>query len=380
MRRLLLIAGAVLVALLVLSPAPSAAQSTAGNWDGSSLDPGPTSVVASAYTLSGTFRHSPNRVVKVTVSAAPAGSGACAIAPVTVPAASTPRTFNVTLSIPCNGTYSLVATATTTDDRTFFPSDSASLSRSVEVSAPAPTVTGVSAVGAGRSVTVTWDDMTQVVPDVSGYIVQRRSADGTFAHLAGVNVSDPSYADNNLPDEGGDIAYRVLSTRPSPNGEKMSAASAEATTSYDAAPRPTTTGGSGNGGTTATPDGTDGTDSTGSTPGGSGGSGGTGGTPGGSPAGVSAPRVYSGTFLPPLLRPASQTLSPPTTADTGFDDSLPYAPRPKNTVVPGGDSLASIETRGQADRGLVIPVATALVLAIWAVHLRMLARAARPVT
>lgn len=377
MRRLLLIAGAALVALLILPPAPSAAQSTAGNWDGSSLDPGPSSVAASAYTLSGTFRHSPNRVVKVTVSAAPAGSGACAIAPVTVPAASTPRTFNVTLSIPCNGTYSLVATATTTDDRTFFPSDSASLSRSVEVSAPAPTVTGVAAVGAGRSVTVTWDDMTQVVPDVSGYLVQRQSADGTFADVAGLTSSDQSYVDNDLPDEGGDIAYRVLSTRPSPNGEKMSAASAEATTSYDATPRPTTTGGSGNGGTTATPGGTDGT---GSAPGGSGGSGGTGGSPGGTPAGVSAPRVYSGTFLPPLLRPASQTLSPPTTADTGFDNSLPYAPRPKNTVVPGGESLASIETPGQAGRGLVIPVATALVLAIWAVHLRMLARAARPVS
>jgi hypothetical protein len=90
--------------------------------------------------------------------------------------------------------------------------------------------------------------------------------------------------------------------------------------------------------------------------------------------------VYSGTFLPPLLRPATQTLSPPTTADTGFEESLPYEQGPNDAVLPGGESLASIDTHGQAGRGLVIPVATALVLAIWAVHLRMLARAARPIS
>lgn len=378
MRRLTLVAGAALVALLGLAPA-SWAQSAAGNWDGSSLDPGPTSVAVSAYTLSGTFRHSPNRTVRVTVSAAPSGSGACAIAPVTISPAPTPRPFNVTLSIPCNGTYSLLATATTTDDSAVLQSDSASLSRAVEVSAPAPTVTGVSAEGTGRTVTVTWDDMTQIVPDVSGYIVQRQAPDGTFADLAEISAANPSYADNNLPDEGGEIAYRVLSTRPSPSGERVSAASSDAATRYDAAPRPTTTnGGSGGGGTTATPGSGGGATSGGS--GGPGGSDGLAGTPGGTPGGVSAPRVYSGTFLPPLLRPASQTLSPPTTADTGFNEALPYTQGPGDPALPGGDSLASVDTQDQAGRGLVIPVATALVLAIWAVHLRMLARAARPVS
>ncbi len=374
MRRILLVTGAALVTLLGLAPLGWAAPSAAGSWDGSTLDAGPTNVTSSAYTLSGTFRHSPNRQIQVRVSATPAGSGACAIAPVALATAPTPRTFNVTLSIPCNGTYSLIATATTTDNNAFFPSDSASLNRSVSVAAPAPTVTGVSAEGSGRLVAVTWDDMTQVVPDVSGYIVQRETSDGSFENLTDVGATTRSYTDNDLPDEGGDIAYRVLSTRSSPNGQQVSAASSAATTQYDAAPRPTTTtgssgttGGSGDGGTSATPG--DGSTSDG-TPG---------GTPGGTPSGVSAPRVYSGTFLPPLLRPATQTLSPPTTADTGFDESLPYEPGSKDAELPRGESLASIDTPGQAGRGLVIPVATALVLAIWAVHLRMLARAARPI-
>lgn len=372
MRRPLLVAGASLVALLGLAPLSWA--QTAGNWDGSTLDTGPSTVTQSAYTLSGTFRHSPDRQIQVRVSAAPAGSGACAIAPVTLAPAPTPRAFNVTLSIPCNGTYSIVATATTTDNSAVFPADSASLNRSVQVSGPAPTVTGVSAAGAGRTVTVTWDDMTQVVPDVSRYIVQRQGTDGSFADLATVDAATQTYTDNALPDAGGDIAYQVLATRPSPSGERVSAASSSATTQYDAAPRPTTTTG-GSGGTTGTPG--DGSPSGGT----SGGTAGSGGytTPGGTPGGVSAPRVYSGTFLPPLLRPATQTLSPPTTADTGFTESLPYEKGSKDAVLPGGDSLASVDTQGQAGRGLVIPVATALVLAVWAIHLRMLARAARPV-
>jgi hypothetical protein len=40
--------------------------------------------------------------------------------------------------------------------------------------------------------------------------------------------------------------------------------------------------------------------------------------------------------------------------------------------------MASVYTEGNAGRGMVIPVATALVMALWAVHLRMLARASRP--
>ena len=94
------------------------------------------------------------------------------------------------------------------------------------------------------------------------------------------------------------------------------------------------------------------------------------------------PRLgITGSFLPPLLRP-SASVQVPTTVDDGFSDQLPYdasEPGEDDPVLPD-DELASIFTDGAAGRGMAIPVATALVLAVWAFHLRFLARASRPTT
>lgn len=380
MRRALAILAGALLALVVLAPSGWAGEAiSGGNWDGSALEGGPSSTAASSYTLRGTFRHNPNRPIKVTVSVSPVGDGSCATSRVTLPTGDTPHSFEATVSIPCNGVYTVLASAVTTENNAFFPPESASLDRRVAVSAPAPVVTGVAADGNGRSIDIRWDDMTGVAPDITSYVVQRKLNDGAFVHLANVNVSKQSFADNDLPDEGGDAAYRVLSVRPAPDGEKRSSASTAASASYADAPTPTTTPPSGDGGN-------GGSDGSGSTDGGTSGSGGsTGssgsgtapGSPGGAPPRVGAPRVFSGTFLPPLLRPATQSITTPTTLDTGYADTLPYIEGAPQNGLPG-ESLASITSEGQAGRGMVIPVATALVLAVWAVHLRMLARAARP--
>ncbi len=227
-----------------------------------------------------------------------------------------------------------------------------------------------------RTVTVTWDDMSGAAPDLTGYTVERKVDDGVFKELATPDAHTQSYEDTTLPDMGGDATYRIFATRPSPSGDKVSAASDTAAISFADAPP---------GSTTTTTDASNGTSATGGSAGSSNESGGAGeqaatagGSPaGGSRAGVSPPHVFSGTFLPPLLRPASQTISTTTTLDTGFNESLPYEKGAENPVLPK-DAMASIVTDGQPGRGMAIPVATALVLAIWAVHLRMLARAARP--
>lgn len=377
MRRIIAVAGVVVLALLTVAPSAHADESiSSGSWNGSALDAGPGTVTVGSYDLLGTFRReSLNREVEVTVSASPAGSGPCAVAPTTLPKATTPRGFSAALTIPCNGIYTLTATATTTDNNVFFTSETATLDREVAVAAPAPTVTGIeaSATSAGRTIALIWHDMLPLAPDLTGYVIERKINDGDFEPLDTVAFDQLTYDDSDLPTAKGQATYRVFAVRPAPTGDEISPASEEVETPFAAAPRKPAggngsdgSGGSGSGGSDGSGSSTDGSQT------------GTGrGTSTGGRAAVLPPRVFSGTFLPPLLRPASEAIPEP---DPGFKESLPYklAKPGKADRTASNDALASISTDAQQGRGMVIPVATALVLAIWAVHLRMLARAARP--
>jgi hypothetical protein len=87
-----------------------------------------------------------------------------------------------------------------------------------------------------------------------------------------------------------------------------------------------------------------------------------------------------GTFRPPALGPVTAGgRATTTTEDGGFDETLPYDPidGPLEAERPDDELAAFFDGEG-AGRGMAIPVATALVLAVWAFHLRVLARAARP--
>jgi hypothetical protein len=90
----------------------------------------------------------------------------------------------------------------------------------------------------------------------------------------------------------------------------------------------------------------------------------------GSPA-IQVPRVGtpSRNFFPALLAPP---------VDTGFSEELPY-----DEAEPGDDELAGEDLATDAvdalpGKGLAIPIAVGMVLAVWGLHLRFLARAARP--
>ncbi len=304
------------------------------------------------------------------------------------------------LTTSCNGSYSASVTARL-QERTCSPApigcgpwrersgDSFTVTGTVDVGAPAPPPTAVTATAApdpadDRSVVVGWTPPAGPPPDFLGYRVERVSASGTTVVLADVGRDTTSYTDLNPPAEGGVTTYRVYSRRRAPGGEVASpASSATAEVTPDpTAPGPDTDGGTdgGSGGTgtggTGTGGGSGGTGTGGTgTDGGSGGTGsGTGGTgSGGRPAGsVRVPRVGtpSRNFFPPLL-------SPP--RDEGFDEELPFddaEPGGEDAVLP--DDLASGPYDGGPGRGLMIPFATGMVLAVWAFHLRFLAGAAAP--
>lgn len=260
----------------------------------------------------------------------------------------------------CNGAYAVTIVARVVGD-------DPRLTTSIEVAAPPAPVLGVTAEEAGdRAVDVTWSAPVEPPPDLIGFaVIRSASSDETVFH-----VDDPSatsFTDDELPAEGGTLEYRVVARRWAPSGE-VTGTGGEAVQPVTVAPAPPSEDdGPGDDGS-GTDDG-DGDAGAGSR------------RPG---TGSSRPRVrapligaVSSGVVPPLLRP-----SPPTTADDGFSDTLPFEDAEPGgaEAVPPGDELASAFYEGDAGRGLVIPIATALVLAVWAFHLRYLSKAARPVS
>jgi hypothetical protein len=386
MRRSLAALGAAALLLVGSADVAWAGESiTDGAWQGSALDAGPGSIEANSYKLSGTFRRRfVERQIQVTVSADPAGSGPCSVQPITLPGGSTPRAFSATLSIPCNGTYTLRATANTTDNGPLAGPESATLDRRVVIAGPAPKVTGVTLEPEPRAVTISWDDMLEAAPDLTGYIVERQIGDGDFVELATLPVDELAFTDEGLPDAAGEATYRVFSTRLAAGETVVSRSSDTAATPFEsAADNPGGSSGDGTGGGDGGTSGDGGGDG-GTSGSGNGGSGGSAGTSGGrgstdQPSRIAPPKVFSGTFLPPLLRPVTLQPTTPTTVDEGFSEELPYGKRALPTELPSDGGFASIFTEGEPGRGLVIPAAIALVLAAWGIHLRLLTRAARPV-
>lgn len=370
MRRIPALVLAVVLGLVLLADPAGAGESIDnGEFAGSRLDPQPGPNTTGEVSVTGRFRHNLAWSISLQVAITPP-SEECAVPAPPPSDGPNPRPVAVTFTAPCNGVYVVKVTGTTGWGAT------ASLDQAVMVSMPAPTVTGVTATADERRVTVTWDDMREAAPDLSGYIVERSVNGGDFSEVATAGADEQSAVDSTLPPEGGDAAYRVLATRPAPDGTKVSAAGVPSVTRYEAAPidpatgqpvpdAPADGGGSADGGASA---------------GAGAGSGGASG--GGARGAVTRPRVgLSGTFFPPLLRPTPKAGSTTTTTiDDGFGETLPYDERergPADAEVPD-DEMAAILTDGQAGKGMIIPVATALVLAVWALHLRMLARAARP--
>lgn len=384
-------AALIATGVLTLAPTARAQDSGSAQWDGSDVLL-PTSSEVSSVRAEAAFVRTPSRQIRVTMSVSGAPEPGCAVPKGgTSGLMRTSERFGLDLVFECNGHYTVTAVANTTDDSIILSHDEAVRAGTVSVAMPAPQVTGVKATAGSGSITITWNDMRFAARDLAGYVVERSIGGGAFTRLTTLASSAMSFVDDALPTKAGEATYRVLSTRPSPAGPRVSAASTSSATPFSGGTG-TDTGGDGTSGpptgdgTTGPPTGDGTTGPPTGTPGAPGdGDGGT--TPDGSTGGrggsggVQAPRLgIAGTFLPPLLRP-QDAVTTPTTIDGGFEEDLPYDDRE-----PGGedaelpdDDLAAMFGEGGAGRGMLIPVATAVLLAVWAFHLRFLARASKPV-
>lgn len=376
--------GVALLGLVLVAPSASAGESiTGGRWDGSHLNPQPGTNTSGQVYVTGEFRHSwLGASISLRFTVVPSDGGCPVAPPPDAAEVRSPRPVSLSFGVGCNGRYTVRVDAKSSYG------DTAYLDQIVTVRMPAPTVTGVTTTPTddGRSIDVTWDDMRPAAPDLSGYIVERKVGDD-FEELASLAPEEHAYSDRELPESGGEATYRVFATRAAPGGSVTSQSSSEAATPFVAAP-------------------TDDSDASGSSSGDATGVGAGGGTTTGagdnaggsassdssqpSRTGVTrvAPRSprFSVSLPSALLRPgprAAAGSTTPTTVDGGFDESLPYAtaegaePGDEDPVLPD-DEMASIFTESQPGRGMAIPVAVALVLAVWALHLRMLAAASRP--
>lgn len=247
------------------------------------------------------------------------------------------------LDFECNGEYSVVATAYfgefgSEPDPSAPSTTRRRLRGTLDVGAPAPSVSGllVTVTPDGKSVRLSWDAVSDPPPDFQGYRVMRAADGGELAPVTATTTS--TQATDEPP--AGHYRYAVVSVRPGPNGEPI--------LSPVATERNVTLGA----------------------------------------AAVSAPPAsVRSTGGAAIARPHSAGVvrrsgptSPPTTADTGYKETLDYG----NARLPGsegegelGSGVVHILGTPARRRGIVIPAAAALVLAMWAAHFRYLAYRAR---
>lgn len=395
-RRTSLLGGTVLAALALslLSTSPARSQTADGPWAGSRITSPSSTTNPNPQITSDFFRTyntTANRLTAVTAVTAPAGLPAGCVS--TLGGTGDERQLtreegwrhptSAALTTSCNGAYAVTVTAHL-QERCFLCSsgwqnvETHQLTGTLAIAAPAPSPTATTATAADRSVTIAWTPVADAPPDFLGYRVERVSASGTTATIAQLDDrTASSFTDADPPAEGGTTTYRVFGRRAGPSGEVQSTPT---TATADVAAAPGEPGEPGDPGQPGQPGGP-GQPGDGPVPT-SPGSGVT--TPGGrSPSitggpgsTVRVPRVGtpSRSFFPPLLTPQVAG------EDAGFDDRLPYddlEPGDDDPVLPD-DELASSAFDEVAGRGLAVPLATGLVLAVWAFHLRFLARAARP--
>lgn len=273
-------------------------------------------------------------------------------------------TFSIRkLRLECNGRYLLRATASTNQ-----PNESSyTMQRGVVLEVPPVPVDSISAsvTDDDGTVAIQWTPLSdaETAPDALGYVLERSgpAIDGEFGEfltIATFGTDSAGTAGDTVSD--GQYRYRVRPSRDGPNGPILAdaAASSTADVSYKAPPTTTSTAGGGGGGG-------GGGDSTGSTSG-------------------SNPQIGSAAPSQPRFRP-TPTFVIPTTADTGFEETLDYT-RPSGSGADDGlagedpfEGQAIIRDEGDGAEGadFLVPVAGALVMLGWAGHFLYLNRLAK---
>lgn len=402
MKRLLAGAAAAGLGLgLALAPAAVAQESIPGPYTGSRIttpaavatsSPAITAQIVRAYN--GNLQTLDIKTFITTPGGLPSGCGSAGEVELrtTVTATSQPNTAasTATASTPCNGTYGIRVQATLRNRLGGSTVDRATLIGSVNVVVPPSAVTGVDSYVEGGAVKISWDPYPSPPSDFTGYLVQVQSGD-SWATVGTIPAGTESFTDSSPPGEGA-ITYRVLARRAGPGDDVTCECGGRTTVEIPGATTSTTAepgqgGGGGSGGGTGEPggstsgqtdsDGTGGdTTSTTKAPVAS-----SGGRTGGGRSFSALPRgqVGVGTKAPRLGTPTGANIPGLLTPDEGFDEELDYGDQELGSG-DAEDGLSSFYYEGAGGRGMAVPVATGFVLFAWAVHLRYLARAARPAT
>jgi hypothetical protein len=250
--------------------------------------------------------------------------------------------FSFDAPFPCNRRYQVRATVAPSQ-RPLRQDTPLVLNLWVAVAIPPPPTTGLTAeVGDDRSVALRWD-ATAHEADFQGYEV-RRSAGGAFAPIAEVGADGVTYVDRAVPADGGSLRYQVVGLRPGPDAGTTVFADAGSPAEVTVAAVPAASGGSGGGG----------------------------GAGGGSairPAGSGPVQSVHRVFTPPR----TVRLTTPTTADTGFQETLPFG-QAQSSGDPAVVRLPADDQSGR--RQTLLLVAGGTVAFSWAMALRLLTRRA----
>lgn len=321
--------------------------------------PAGSTVSNATVTFTGVVRHATRQQPTVNLGASPPQGAPTACIPeansaVVTAAGGGNFAFRGALTFPCNLTYAVTATASVPPPPIGPRPPSQRIPISISTAAPGPPVTGLAvSKGDGRTVELRWVPPAPPPDGLLGYLVERSVNGGEFSQLT--VIDDPateSYTDKDVPTSGGKLAYRVSTLRNAPGGPVTSqAADGDGAVTFEAVP--------GSSSTT-------------------------------SPGGTSQPTVGSATAgrriggsldLPGLSSPNTsqgRRSTTSTTVDTGFLETLPFEDREPGDDEPAlpGDGFASV-TFEEGGAGLLVPAAVALLLLVWAAHLRYLNRLAK---
>jgi len=360
------VAGAALAVLAVIGPATTALadDSLQVRIDEPAVD-GTRATVSGSAEMSDTLGLHLDRVTAISITVTsrqhPGTTTSCGSCAAGLDQQSASFSFTAT-DLNYNGPYDVTVDAS---GRRFLDvfnsapvSTRATTSFSVEV-APAPPANVKAIANPDRSVTVSWARNAE--PDLVGYQVQRRGPSTPGFQTVASSVNQPpngstvNWTDTTTASTGGQFGYLVVAIRPDGDGvvsNRATSASAAAAVTVPGPPGgPSTTG-----------------------PGGTGANG-----PGG-PAGIATPGP-GGAFT--TGSPAPLDLSsflatggaPPKIAvpggvalpDGSFTATLPFGPKSAS-----GAAADSVEILGHSTsrRALLLPVATGLLMCVFALHLR----------
>jgi hypothetical protein len=256
--------------------------------------------------------------------------------------------FEVPVTASCNGTYTVGAIIRHDASPSFTQATT-----TIRVARPAgPPAQAAATRAADGTVALAWSAPRDgLPPDFAGYRV-RRTVRGVSERIAD-GTEDTDLVDHPGLQPGQAATYEVMTLRDGPDGSTIASDPATAVVELPGPEQPS------------------GDDPGGGPPGGAVSGSGTGGAPR-----VARPTTGArGPSMPVLPRPTT-----PTTFDTGFGGTLPFdldrEEGPADPVLPD-EGFASLLYDDEAGAGLLVPGATAAVLAVWAMHLRYLNRLAK---